>query len=790
MADFQHSDAIARVVKSALSGDVGDHILDYLTSMLQDSLEEGVVEGLSNISDLLSEYLVSYSLAKDSAEALSICEAIYRGLQTEGLLSVFLSETAKKRSRVKKGSKIMAMYYEDGGWYEAVVDELVGENFYVTFTEYGNQEELTLDDIELLEKEENKNALEEVAQLGAQEEEDAIQTRMNEVIYKRDRCLTDYVQKDLREMADPNLLTNKQKKAHRKKMDRLAKFDPKNYKKILKQSMQEEWFDVSLKSRTKTVNIQNYDLYALDEVTCLARGMEINLVEGRHYGLIGRNGCGKTTFLRRISRYDIEEFPKYIRVMHIEQEIIGDDKTVLETVLGMDVVLTTLNEREAQCEIDQNNGDETAGVRLAKVFEMRRDLELGDDIVRARAKEVMRGLMFTEEMFDWPTSRLSGGWRMRVSLAGALFVSPDILMLDEPTNHLDFPSVVWLENYLKSYQNTLLIVSHDREFLNNVSNTTIYMNEGELEYFKGNFAQFTKTREDAYLNQLKEYNAQQMQIAHIQAFIDRWRANAKKASMVQSRIKTLKAMTFIKEPQIDRGVTMEIPQTAEFEDTVSTSVNVMFGYDVNKLLFKKVNFQLTMQSRIGVIGANGAGKSTLVKLVLKHLEPLFGRITTNRSCRIVPFFQHHIDQLDLRETSMDFIFNKFRAQLLLEQRPDEIIRNRLGNFGLSADLVDRPIGTLSGGQKSRVAFTILTWNTPNFIVMDEPTNHLDMETSDALIGALNKWKGGLMIVSHDQHFLQSVAKEYWVVANQDIQVLHEFGEAKEVALKHHKIHTL
>jgi len=786
MAD--HHEALNDFLRNALKGTEED-LVEYFSGILAEALEEGNISSLKDMKNTFSELWLSYGIFDNENVIHEACVNIYEDLKVSKILEEFESVESQKRKHLLEGATVMAKYYEDEEMYEAVIDE-IDENgdFYVTFTEYGNQELVTLDDIHTLQKiVKDESLMNAPVKVSAEDFDEEGQNLINSVMFKKNRCRTDFIGSDLDKDGIDILKTRKQKKEIKKKRAKLARYDPSNYAKILKQTIQEEWFDVSFKNRSRTVQIENYDLYTLDDSTKLLENVEIKLTEGKHYGLVGRNGCGKTTLLRRISRYDIEEFPKYIRVMHIEQEITGDHKTVIETVMAMDVVLESLREKELLCIKQEEEGDESAPMRLADVYRQRRELELDEESSAERAKVILKGLMFTEEMYDWPTTKLSGGWRMRVSLAGALFVKPDILMLDEPTNHLDFPAVVWLENYLKSYENTVLVVSHDREFLNNVVDTIIHQANDELKYYKGNFAQFISTREQGYQNQLSEYKAQQMQIEHIQSFIDRWRCNAKKAPMVQSRIKTIKNMVLIEEPTIDRGMVMEIPQTSELEDTVCVANEIVFGYDASKLLFKKVDFNLTMQSRIAVIGANGAGKSTLIKLILKELEVLFGSIETNRSCRITPFTQHHVDQLDLTKSPVDFLFNKFKKGLITEPRPDEIIRNALGRFGLSGDIVDRPMSTLSGGQKSRVAFTVMTWKTPNFIIMDEPTNHLDMETIDALIRALNAWRGGLLIVSHDQHFLQSVAKEYWIVAKKKIIRFTNFHDAKAFALEHHQV---
>jgi len=696
-----HETDVCNALKECLP-DLEEELVHYFAGSLTDSLDNAEIENADNVHKLWGEALESYQAVKNEAEATKVCNQVYQILEKQGIFQIYESVSQKKRRQCTLKSLVMARYFEDGEFYEATIDEFEDENFWVTYTEYGNSECIALDDIHLLKKAESTTLIQGKARNltnATEDDEKMLTDKMNKIFFKRNRCATDFMGKDLKKGQD-HLLGKKARKKLKKEREKMARYDPKNYKKVLKQTMQEEWFDIAYKNRSRTINSERYDLYTLDDSSVLLKNCSIKLVEGKHYGLVGRNGCGKTTLLRRISRYDIEEFPKYVRVMHVEQEISGNTQTVMETILEMDIVLVTIRKREAKARRNDAAGDPKAGVKLAELVKMRNDLELNESQVREKAKGVLLGLMFTEEMFDWPTSRLSGGWRMRVSLAGALFVQPDILMLDEPTNHLDFPSVIWLENYLKNYLMTLLIVSHDRQFLSNVVDTIIHHDKGELTYYKGNFAQFVATREEGYRNQLREYEAQQQRVQHIQAFIDRWRANAKKASMVQSRIKTLKAMDRVKKPVQDGQLTMEIPQSDVVNENVCQATNLTFGYEPSKLLFKKTDFHLDMNSRIGVIGANGAGKSTLVHLILGDLEPLFGKVDRNRSCRIASFTQHHVDQLDLSLSPIEFIHGMFKSDLLNDPRPQETIRNKLGGFGISGDdLVNRPIGTLSGGQK-------------------------------------------------------------------------------------------
>lgn len=329
----------------------------------------------------------------------------------------------------------------------------------------------------------------------------------------------------------------------------------------------------------------------------------------------------------------------------------------------------------------------------------------------------------------------------------------------------------------------MIIVSHDRSFLDNVVQYIVELEDGKLTYFKGSFQDYQGKKILAMKQHEKAYADYKAKRAHIQEFVDKFRSNPKRAAQVQSRIKTLKAMEVIEPPKKDHLLRFDIPGNGAREEEVVRFRNVVFGYYSNKLIFRKINVKLDLNSRVGMIGANGAGKSTFIKLTLRHLRALFGDVDVNRSCRITAFFQHHVDQLDLSQSALEFFYTLFEEELQSDNRPEQTIRSRLGKFNLSKDLVERPMAVLSGGQKSRVAFALMCWKTPDFIIMDEPTNHLDMETCDALIDALARYPGGLFCVSHDQYFLQRVCSEYWTLDNNgQIKVYDNFADAKASAL--------
>lgn len=778
-------DTIQQVIQERLC-ELEETIQEFVSSLIQDNIDDGEIEDGNGFADLFINDFKAYTVGETEAECREILLELYKTLCEEGVFTNYESQTMRKRNRIKVGLNVMAQYYEDEEWYESVVDSIEEDGTYwITFVDYEQEEQVELDDIDLFDAPELVGDLLDAPIIMSKMKGvvDVISAKLFKLMFEKVKN-ANFASKAI--TMNETLMNKEQKKEKKKKLLRKKKFDPTQYEDFLKQSVQDEWFDPAYLNSSKDIIISDYTMYTLDDSSVLFDEAEIKLLAGGKYGLVGRNGCGKTTLLRRISRYDIPGFPKHVRVMHIEQEISGDDRSVLETVLGMDVVFDKLKkEEETLMKADEN--DEKASARLAEVITKRMELGLDDETCTERALEVLSGLQFSEAMVHWPTKNLSGGWRMRVSLAGALFVNPDILMLDEPTNHLDFPSVVWLENYLRDYDNTLVIVSHDREFLNNVVTTILEMDDGHLTYYKGNFQKYQSQKAGKRKRHAKQYKDYCAQVNKLQEFIDKFRANPKRAPQVQSRIKTLKAMEEITQPKKEFSLKFDIPGNEGRDLEICRFTNVVFGYYSNKLIFRKINVTLDLKSRIGMIGANGAGKSTFVKLVLRHLEALHGDVNVNRSCRITAFFQHHVDSLDLSQTPIEFFYNLFEEELLKETRPEQAIRSRLGKFNITGEIAERPIGVLSGGQKSRVAFALMCWKTPDFIIMDEPTNHLDMETCDALINGLAKYPGGLLCVSHDQYFLQSICNEFWTLDDKGkIHVFHEFAEAKKAALKQQK----
>eukprot|EP01095_Lingulamoeba_sp_RSL-Kostka_P011906 TRINITY_DN463_c0_g1_i3.p1 TRINITY_DN463_c0_g1~~TRINITY_DN463_c0_g1_i3.p1 ORF type:complete len:392 (+),score=135.96 TRINITY_DN463_c0_g1_i3:1120-2295(+) len=369
-------------------------------------------------------------------------------------------------------------------------------------------------------------------------------------------------------------------------------------------------------------------------------------------------------------------------------------------------------------------------------------------------------------MKEQATKDFSGGWRMRIALARSLFCKPDLLLLDEPTNHLDFHAVVWLEKFLSEWDSTLLVVSHQREFLNNVCSDILHLTQQDLIAYKGNYDNFEKVASERLRQHKKEYEASQNQRQHIQRFIDRFRANAKRAKMAQSRIKKLERMKEVS-PIVEEGAvnlpflspSVLVPPILQFED-------ISFGYPgSSEPLFSDINLGVDLDSRIALVGRNGSGKSTLLKLMSEEILPTSGNIYKNNKLRFGIFSQHFVDQLDLNLSPLEY-FKKY----VDSTQTNQVLRSHLGKYGLSGDLALRSMRALSGGQKSRVVFAKIAWSRPHILLLDEPSNHLDIETIEGLSESLNVFEGGVLMVSHDQRLISMVCDNIWLLENQSITV--------------------
>lgn len=507
-------------------------------------------------------------------------------------------------------------------------------------------------------------------------------------------------------------------------------------------------------NRNKDIKIENFDIAFGDKT--LLQGADLTLVYGRRYGMVGRNGIGKSTLLKMISSGQLK-IPSHISVLHVEQEVVGDDTIALDSVLECDIKRQSLLDAERKLVAETNakgSDDGHLGTKLQEIYAELQQIEA--DKAPAKASVILAGLGFTPQMQQKPTREFSGGWRMRIALARALFSKPDLLLLDEPTNMLDMKAIIWLENYLQTWESTLLVVSHDRRFLDTVTTDILHFHSKHIESYRGNYENFIKTMTEKLKHQQREYEAQQQYRLHVQEFIDRFRYNAKRASLVQSKIKMLEKLPDLKPVEKESVVVLRFPNPEHLQPPVLQLDEVCFSYVPTQPVLQNVNLSANMESRICIVGDNGSGKTTLLKVLNGELNPTRGIRHCHRNLVIGYFTQHHVDQLDMALSSLEFLARRFPG------KPAEEYRRQLGCFGITGDLALQSVASLSGGQKSRVAFAAMSMLNPHFLILDEPTNHLDVETVEALGIAIQNFKGGVVLVSHDEQLIEMVCQELWV----------------------------
>ncbi|AQK51558.1 ABC transporter F family member 1 [Zea mays] len=486
---------------------------------------------------------------------------------------------------------------------------------------------------------------------------------------------------------------------------------------------------------------------------------ELELNYGRRYGLLGLNGCGKSTLLTAIGCRELP-IPEHMDIYHLTHEIEASDMSALQAVVCCDEERMKL-EKEAEILAAQDDG---GGDALDRVYERLEAIDAST--AEKRAAEILYGLGFNKQMQAKKTRDFSGGWRMRIALARALFMNPTILLLDEPTNHLDLEACVWLEETLKKFDRILVVISHSQDFLNGVCTNIIHMQNKKLKLYTGNYDQYIQTRSELEENQMKQFRWEQEQIASMKEYIARFgHGSAKLARQAQSKEKTLAKMErggLTEKVVRDKILVFRFTNVGKLPPPVLQFVEVTFGYTPDNLLYKKLDFGVDLDSRIALVGPNGAGKSTLLKLMTGELVPLDGMVRRHNHLRIAQFHQHLAEKLDLDMSALQYMMKEYPGN------EEERMRAAVGKFGLSGKAQVMPMRNLSDGQRSRVIFAWLAYRQPQLLLLDEPTNHLDIETIDSLAEALNEWDGGLVLVSHDFRLINQVAHEIWVCENQAV----------------------
>ena len=511
----------------------------------------------------------------------------------------------------------------------------------------------------------------------------------------------------------------------------------------------------------------------------LVTGASLQLHPGWKVGLTGANGCGKSSFLGLLrgelhaDRGDLERPPNWV-LAHVAQDTPALPDAALEFVLDGDVELRQIERDLAAAEAhhDDHHAGEQIGLLHARLS------EIDGYAAPARAAALMHGLGFADADATRPVAEFSGGWRVRLNLARALMCRSDLLLLDEPTNHLDLDAIIWLEEWLKGYPGTLIVISHDRDFLDAITSHILAIEAGRMQLFTGNYSACERARAERLANDLALAAKQRREAAHLQSYIDRFRAKATKARQAQSRIKMLAKMGDILAAHIDTPFSFRFPEPSGFSDPLLLVDGVRVGYDEAAApIFDKLNFTLRPDSRIGLLGRNGAGKSTLMKLLAGELHPQAGVREEGRNLKLGYFAQHQLEQLRPAESPLWHMIKLEPASG--KQAREQDLRNYLGGFDFRGDMVDAPCGRFSGGEKSRLALALMIRTAPNLLLLDEPTNHLDLEMREALTIALQETEAGMVLVSHDRHLLRATCDELWLVA--DGKVTPFYGDLDDYA---------
>ena len=508
--------------------------------------------------------------------------------------------------------------------------------------------------------------------------------------------------------------------------------------------------DVTLRRGTKLV---------LDAAT-------VTLQPGENVGLVGRNGAGKSSLFalltERLQSDGGEVYmPPRWRVGEVAQNMPETDDGATDFVLEGD---TALVEAQAQLAAAEAGDD---GHAIADGHQALADAGAFD--ARPRAQALLMGLGFKNEQLDAPVNSFSGGWRMRLQLARALMCPADLLLLDEPTNHLDLDALVWLEAWLKRFEGTMLVISHDREFLDAITNVTVHLEDTKLTRYGGNYTAFEEMRAERMVLQQASFEKQKEKMAHLQKFIDRFKAKASKAKQAQSRVKALDRMEKLAPILTSREFSFEFREPLNLPNPMLSLNDVECGYaaltegEPDKIIVRNISRSVLAGQRIGILGANGQGKSTVVKTIARAQAALGGTITEGKGLAIGYFAQQEMDVLRPGDSPLNHMIRLARE--VSPQAREQELRNFLGQFRFASDMVNQPVGTLSGGEKARLVLAMLVWQRPNLLLLDEPTNHLDLDTRKALSMALNEFEGSLMLVSHDRALLREVCDEFWLVAD-------------------------